>query len=77
MNTLNNLNKGEVSRIISIDNKLNIKKRLLELGLTNGVLIECILINPFKNMKAYRVKNTIIALRNDDSTFIRIGEVYE
>lgn len=77
MNTLNNLNKGEVSRIISIDNKLNIKKRLLELGLTNGVLIECILINPFKNMKAYRVKNTIIALRNDDSAFIRIGEVYE
>ena len=77
MNTLNNLNKGEVSRIISIDNILNIKKRLLELGLTNGVLIECILINPFKNMKAYRVKNTIIALRNDDSTFIRIGEVYE
>ena len=76
MNTLNNLNKGEVSRIISIDNKLNIKKRLLELGLTNGVLIECILINPFKNMKAYRVKNTIIALRNDDSAFIRIGEVY-
>ena len=77
MNSLNNLKKGEISKEISIDNNLKIKKRLLDIGLNNNEKIECVLINPSNNMKAYKIKNTVIALRNTDSKYIKIGDYYE
>jgi len=77
MNSLNNLKKGEISKIISIDNNLKIKKRLLDIGLNNNEKIECVLINPSNNMKAYKIKNTVIALRNTDSKYIKIGDMNE
>lgn len=72
--TIDLMKIGDKKKIIHIDNDLSIKKRLLEIGLSNGTEIECILINPFKNLIAYRVKDTTIAIRKSDGKKIRVGE---
>jgi len=81
--TLDLMKIGDKKKIVSIDNDLSIKKRLLEIGLSNGTDIECILINPFKNLIAYRVKDTTIAIRKSDGKKIfvddkgNVGEAHE
>lgn len=73
--TLDLMKIGDKKKIIHIDNDLSIKKRLLEIGLSNGIEIECILINPFKNLSAYRVKDTTIAIRKSDGKKIEVDDI--
>ena len=42
------------------------------MGFTPGTIIECVLESPFKDHVAYKVRNAMIALRKEDSKFIRI-----
>lgn len=48
----------------------NIKRRLMDMGLNKNIIIKPVLIN--KNIKAYSVKNTIIALRDKDAKNIEV-----
>ena len=75
--TLDLMKIGDKKKIVNIDNDLSIKKRLLEIGISNGEKIECILRNPFKNMCAYRVKDTLVAIRKDDAKRINVCDIYE
>lgn len=75
--TLNQMKIGDKKKILSIDNDLPIKKRLLEIGFNNNEIIECILINSFKNLIAYRIKDTTIAIRSIDGEKIKVGEIDE
>lgn len=78
MKKLDTMNIGEVGIIDKIDSNLNIKHRLLEMGFVSGEKIECLLINPFKNMKAYKIKETVIGLRNTDASRIYIkDDIYD
>lgn len=65
--TLDKLKIGESGIIISINDNLNIKRRLLDIGLVPGSIIDTYLISPFKDPVAYKIKNTIIAIRKSDS----------
>lgn len=71
-NTLNYLKLGEKAIIKELNNTGSIRRRLLDMGLTPGTKIECILISPFKDPVAYKVRNAIIALRTEDSNKIEI-----
>lgn len=75
--TIDLMKIGDKKKIIYIDNDLSIKKRLLEIGMSYGTVIECILINPFRNLIAYRVKDTIVAIRKEDGKKIMVGDIYE
>ena len=66
---------GEKKKIVHIDNNLSIKKRLLEIGLSNGEIVECILVNPFKNLSAYLVKDTLVAIRKGDGKKIIVKNI--
>ena len=72
--TIDLMKIGDKKKVIHIDNDLSIKKRLLEIGLSKDTIIECILINPFKNLIAYRVKDTTIAIRKSDGKKIKVGD---
>ena len=69
MNTkkLNELKIGEKGRIISIDEEINIKRRLLDIGFIPGSEIECVLKSPLKDPIAYFIRGTLIALRNKNA----------
>lgn len=72
MTRLNQLNIGNKAIIKNIENDLEIKKRLLDIGFTKGSLIECMMTSAFHGPVAYRIKNTVIALRNTDSKKIHV-----
>lgn len=75
--TLNEMKCGDKKIIISINNDLSIKQRLLEIGFNNGEIIECVLINIFKNLKAFKIKDSVISLRSYDCKKIKVGDLYE
>lgn len=66
------LNKKGIIKVIKCDK--NIKRRLLDLGLVKGSIIEPVFISPFGNPKAFYVRGSIIAIRNEESEKIIIEE---
>lgn len=59
-------------RIVKLDERCQgfSRRRFLDLGLTPGTRIFPELDNPFKEPRAYRVRGTLIALRNDQAGMI-------
>ncbi len=69
---LSDLKLGETARVIKISNKSDISRRLLDIGLIPGTRIECVLISPMKNPKAYIIRGAVIAIRNEDASEIEV-----
>ncbi len=63
MSKMNVGDKGRVYKFIAPD---NIRKRLLDIGLYEGCVLECVLKSPSGDPTAYNINGAIIALRNDD-----------
>lgn len=72
--TLNKLEVNERSRIVRVRGEEILKRRFLDLGFIPGESVECVLISPFKDPKAYRIKGNIIALRNSDASNVEVLE---
>ena len=53
----------------------SIKRRLLDIGLTNGTVVESTLSNPGNNLVAYMIRGALIAIRDDDAKKILIEEI--
>ena len=70
--TMDNIKVGESCIIEKVDGKDDIKHRLLDIGLVNGLNVECALVSPFGDPKAYWIKGALIALRNDDAKNILV-----
>lgn len=68
---LNDLKIGDECYIKKVLAKDDIKKRLLDIGFIKGVLVSPILKN--ESMTAYRVKGTIIGIRNEDTKDIEVS----
>lgn len=69
---LSDLKKGEVARVLSISDSLSIKRRLLDIGFTKSSEVLCLFKSPFQGPVAYKIKNTVVALRNEDSKYITV-----
>ena len=74
MKNLNDLKLNEEAIIISIPNN-NLKRRLMDIGLVKGEKIKLILKNFGDSMRAYKIKNTIIALRLNDTKNIVVKNI--
>ena len=72
MKTLDCLKIGDKAEIINLTNGGSIRRRLLDLGFIPGTIVECVLISPFRDPIAYKVRNATIALRKSDSKLIEI-----
>jgi Fe2+ transport system protein FeoA len=46
------------------------KRRLMDLGLTEGAEAVCLFFAPGKGMRAYRIRKTVAALRRRDAESI-------
>lgn len=72
--TLDQLKIGQKARVLEIEGE-SIKRRLLEIGLIQGVMTECVLESPFHEPKAYFIKGATIAIRKEDARKVLVEVV--
>ncbi|MBQ3567126.1 MAG: ferrous iron transport protein A [Oscillospiraceae bacterium] len=65
--TLNKLRQNKTGVVTELKNSGVIRRRLQDLGIIEGTRIECIGKSPLGDPKAYLIKGTLIALRNNDA----------
>ncbi len=70
--TLDMLREGESGRVIRLESKGALRRRLQDIGIIDGTVIKCVITSPFGDPKAYLVRDTVIALRNADSKKISL-----
>lgn len=73
---LTTLEKGKKARVTGLSPACQglTRRRFQDLGITRGVQIERVMQSAFKDPTAYRVRNTLIALRREQSNLIWIEE---
>ncbi len=69
---LNELQRGEKARIIKIGKIGELKKRLVEMGITAGEVITFDRNAPLGDPQEFSVKNNGISIRKEDSKNIEI-----
>ena len=71
---LSALNVGETATITGISSECRgaNRRRLLDLGFIKGTPLEMEYAGPNQNPRAYKIRNTLIALRNDQADLILI-----
>lgn len=62
--------KGQIEEITCDGNS---RRRLLDLGLVKGTWITPVLVSPSKDPRAFSVRGTVIAIRKEDASKIKIG----
>lgn len=60
---------------INADEK--VKRRLYDIGLVNGTKIKLLFISPSKKIKAYLIRDSVIAIRDKDASLISLIKVSE
>lgn len=73
--TLDELNIGEKALVKNICDDCSMKQRFIDIGIAPDTKIECVLLSPGKNPKAYMIKGAVIAIRSEDAKFINIERV--
>ena len=69
---LSDIRIGEKGKIKSIKISGNMRRRLLDIGITDGAEIECVFKSPFGEPTAFLIKGAVIALRNEQCDKITI-----
>ncbi len=70
--TLNELKINETKHIQNINCNQEIQKRFIVLGFIKGSKITPVLTSPSGNIRAYSIKDTLIAIRDCDAINITI-----
>lgn len=76
-NTLSQLKKGEKAKVAGISPacRKQQKRRLMDLGIVPGTEIEVALESAGRNPRAYKILNTLIALRNNHAALVYIEPI--
>ena len=61
-------------RILSLSNTGAMRRRLQEIGLTPGTVVECVGKSPGKDPSAYLIRGAVIAIRADDAHGVEVTE---
>lgn len=63
---------GQKARVLKVNAKELIKRRLLDIGLIENTNIECVLKSGFGKMYAYLIRGALIAVRSEDINSIEV-----
>lgn len=77
MLSLDKLNILQRAHIKDINCDELVKIRLLDMGFNNDELIKYIYESPSKGIKAYLIKNTLVAIRDSDASKIKVEVIDE
>ena len=71
---LSELSRHEIGEVVGIDDSVRglTRRRLLDLGVTPGARIEPELEPLFGRPRAFRIRETLVALRDDQAAGIRV-----
>lgn len=69
---LTTLEPGMRARVVALHNRGLDRRRLLDLGVTPGTVIERVFTSPLREPTAYRVRGALVALRTEQATEIEI-----
>lgn len=72
MRTLADMLPGDTATVKEITTKGDMRRRLLDIGLTPGTRVECIGKSPGGDPKAFLIRGAVIAIRNEDCSGIRL-----
>ena len=75
--TMNSLEEGRWGRVIRLDTKGDMRRRLLDIGLTENTVVECVGKSPLGDPSAYLIRGAVIAIRVEDGSTVRIKEYRE
>lgn len=66
---------GEKAVVTGLNVSSTMRRRLQDMGLIDGTIVECVGKSPFGDPCAYLVRGTVIALRSEDAGRIRVKAV--
>lgn len=64
---LNELEIGKKAKVISLLFKKNERRRILDLGIIKGTIIEAVQKSPAGDPIAYFIRGTLVAIRSEDA----------
>lgn len=70
--TLDQLREGQCARILRLDLRGAMRRRLLDFGMIEGTKIRCLRRSPAGDPVIYRVRGTMLALRRQDGSRIAV-----
>lgn len=73
--TLDKLQTGRMAIIKRIHSANAERRRLFDLGILPGTKIENVMRSPLGDPAAYRVRNSLVALRREQSALIEVEEI--
>ena len=71
--TLDRVPEGKRVRVLYLNNKGSMRRRLQDMGLIEGTDIECLQKSPAGDPVAYLIRGAVIALRSEDSSQIQVA----
>ena len=72
MRALADMLPGDTATVKEITTEGDMRRRLLDIGLTPGTRVECIGKSPGGDPKAFLIRGAVIAIRNEDCSGIRL-----
>jgi len=72
---LSELPENKVAVIEDILHKGSMRRRLMDLGFIKGEEVTCTLTAAFGGMRAYTIRGSVIALRQEDGRLISVRKV--
>ncbi len=73
--SLNEIAVGESAEVLRLLTHGSMRRRLLDIGLTEGTVVECVGRSPAGDPAAYLIRGAVIAIRSEDCCDILIQEV--
>lgn len=70
--SLAELKVGEWGLVKRLDNEIGMKKRLLDVGLTENSPVQCVGVSPMGDPKAYRLCGAVMAIRKVDGAKVLV-----
>ena len=72
---LNNICCGESACVTVIETEGSIRRRFMDIGLTEGAVVKCVGVSPMGDPKAFLIRGAVIALRCDDCKGVKVIRV--
>ncbi len=75
--TLNQLDIGLAAKVTKVHSANAERRRMFDLGILPGTVIEAAMRSPLGDPVAYRVRNSVVALRREQAEMIEVQVVID
>ncbi len=73
--TLCDVLPGQKAKIKQVNHCGSIRRRLLDIGLVSGTVVECVGKSPCGDPKAFLIRGAVIAIRSEDCKKIAVCDI--